>query len=285
MTTSPASARQSALATMVLSSGAPVNPRVDRSPRTARLASTPPSLAGALTPPPDTPDPQVFRDPAAVATAWLSALCWYDYRAGRDDNTRRATLYGSIDMPTSQNPWTLNEQAWTQITAAQTSSGCTDITATAETLTHNGTDETTVNLSATQILSAAGTAYQSTRITMTRLIQPDAQGNWQDRPAGDCQLSLKRKATKIAMRWAIGSAAGMLLSWPGLLCLALLLLVVIILSSAGGPAALAPPALASTNYSCTIAPGRHQPRPPLPPPVRPRSPRRPRPPATTPASP
>src|SRR5664279_3990316 len=74
-----------------------------------------------------------------------------------------------------------------------------------------------------------------------------------DRPAGDRELSIKRKATKIVLRWAIGGAVGMLLSWPVLLGLALLLLVVIILSSAGGPAALAPPALAASNYSCTIA--------------------------------
>lgn len=179
VTTSSAPARQSTLATMVLSIGAPVNPRVDRTPRTARLASTPPSLAGALTPPPDNPDPQVFRDPAAVATAWLSALCFYDYRAGRDDNTRRAALYGSIDMPPNQNPWTLNDSAWAQITAAQTSSGCTDISASTETLTHDGSNETAVNLGATQILSAAGTPYQATRITVSRFIQSDAQGNWQ----------------------------------------------------------------------------------------------------------
>ena len=68
-------------------------------------------------------------------------------------------------------------------------------------------------------------------------------------------MSLKRKATKIALRWAIGAAASLLLSWPVLLGLVLLLLVVIILSSAGGPAALAPPALAANNYSCTIGAG------------------------------
>jgi cell wall-associated NlpC family hydrolase len=68
-------------------------------------------------------------------------------------------------------------------------------------------------------------------------------------------LSIKGKATKIALRWAAGAAASLLLSWPVLLGLVLLLLVVIILSSAGGPAALAPPALAANNYSCTIAVG------------------------------
>ena len=65
-------------------------------------------------------------------------------------------------------------------------------------------------------------------------------------------MSIKRKATRIVLRWAIGVAAGMLVSWPVLLGLVLLLLVVIILSSAGGPAALAPPALAASNYSCTV---------------------------------
>ena len=63
---------------------------------------------------------------------------------------------------------------------------------------------------------------------------------------------MKRKATKIVLRWAVGSAVGMLVSWPVLLGLVLLLLVVIILSSAGGPAALAPPTLAASNYSCSV---------------------------------
>ena len=49
-------------------------------------------------------------------------------------------------------------------------------------------------------------------------------------------MSIKRKATKIVLRWALGAAVGMLVSWPVLLGLVLLLLVVIILSSAGGPA-------------------------------------------------
>ncbi|MGS0684514.1 hypothetical protein ACVBEQ_05030 [Nakamurella sp. GG22] len=67
-------------------------------------------------------------------------------------------------------------------------------------------------------------------------------------------MSIKRKATKIVLRWAIGAAAGMLVSWPVLLGLVLLMLVIIILSSAGGPAALAPPAPAASSYSCTINP-------------------------------
>ena len=71
-------------------------------------------------------------------------------------------------------------------------------------------------------------------------------------PGGDRKLSIN-KATRIVLRWAIGGAVGMLVSWPVLLGLVLLLLVVIILSSAGGPAALAPPALAASNYSCTFA--------------------------------
>ena len=107
----------------------------------------------ALTPPPDSPDPQVFLEPAAVATAWLSALCWYDYREGRDDDTRRAAAYGDVQMPPGQDPWALDDRAWAQITSAQTSSACTDITATVETVSHNGTDETTVTLTATQVLS------------------------------------------------------------------------------------------------------------------------------------
>ena len=88
---SSASPRQPS-ATLVLSSGAPVNPRLDRGPRPARPAPPAPVMTAALTPPPDIPDPQVFADPAAVAAAWLTALCWYDHRAGRDDNTRRAAV-------------------------------------------------------------------------------------------------------------------------------------------------------------------------------------------------
>jgi len=174
---SSTAAPQQPSATLVLSSGAPVNPRLDRAPRTARPASTPPASV-ALTPPPDSPDPQVFADPAAVAAAWLSALCWYDYRTGRDDNTRRAAGYGDIQMPSGQDPWTFDDRAWAQITAAQTSSACTDITATVETLSRNGTDETTVTLTATQVLSAAGTAYQSVPITLTRILQRDPAGHW-----------------------------------------------------------------------------------------------------------
>ena len=165
-------------ATLVLSSGAPVNPRLDRAPRTARPAPPAPALTAALTPPPDIPDPQMFGDPAAVAAAWLSALCWYDHRAGRDDNTRRAAVYGDIRMPPGQDLWTFDDRAWAQITSAQTSSACTGITATVETLSRNGTDETTVTITATQVLSAAGTAYQSVPITLTRILQRDPAGHW-----------------------------------------------------------------------------------------------------------
>ena len=164
-------------ATLVLSSGAPVDPRLDRTPRTAQPASNPP-VTVALLPPPDSPTPHVFGDPAAVAVAWLSALCWYDYREGRDDNTRRAAVYGDIRMPPGQDPWTLDDRAWAQITAAQLSSACTGITAAVETVSHNGTDETMVNLRAAQVLSAAGAAYQSTPISVTRILQRDPDGHW-----------------------------------------------------------------------------------------------------------
>jgi len=175
---SPAAPRQPP-ATLVLSSGAPVDPRLDRAPRTARPAPPAPVMTAALTPPPDIPDPQVFADPAAVAAAWLSALCWYDYRDGRDDNTRRAAAYGDIQMPPGQDPWTFDDRAWAQITSAQTTSACTDITATVETLSRNGTDETTVTLTATQVLSAAATAYQSVPIKLTRIMQRDPAGHWE----------------------------------------------------------------------------------------------------------
>jgi len=181
-TTGPGSASSAAPAqppaTLVLSSGAPVNPRLDRAPRTARAAPPAPVMTAALTPPPDISDPQVFGDPAPVAAAWLSALCWYDYREGRDDNTRRATAYGDIQMPPGEDPWTFDDRAWAQITSAQTSSACTDITATVETLSRNGTDETTVTLTGSQVLSAAGKAYQSVPITLTRILQGDPTGHW-----------------------------------------------------------------------------------------------------------
>src|SRR4029079_8688439 len=85
---SVAASRPPPSATLVLSSGQPVNPPVDRTPRTARPAPAPPTLTATPTPPPETPDPQLLSDGAATATAWLSALCWYDYRGSRDDNTR-----------------------------------------------------------------------------------------------------------------------------------------------------------------------------------------------------
>ncbi len=165
------------LATLVLSSGAPVNPRLDRTPRTARPASTA-SLTVALTAPPDNANPQVYRDPAAVAEAWLAALCWYDYRTVRDDNIRRAAAYGDIGMPPGQDPWTFQARAWAQITATRTSSACTNITATVETSSPNSIGQTMVTLTATQVLSAAGTSYQSVPIDLTRIVERDPAGHW-----------------------------------------------------------------------------------------------------------
>jgi hypothetical protein len=173
----PVVPQQPPAATLVLSSGVPVDPRLDRTPRTARQA--PPVVTGALLPPPDSPDPQLFLDPAAVSVAWLSALCWYDYREGRDDNTRRAAAYGNVDMPAGRDPWTLDDRAWAQITTAQLSSACTGITATVEELSHNDIEQTTVNLTATQLLSAAGAAYQSTPISLTRILHRDPHGHWE----------------------------------------------------------------------------------------------------------
>lgn len=172
----PVVPQQPPAATLVLSSGVPVNPRLDRTPRTARPA--PPPVTGALLPPPDSPDPKVFLDPAAVSDAWLSALCWYDYRGSRDDNTRRAATYGNVDMPSGRDPWTLDDRAWAQITTAHLSSACTGITATVEELSHNDIEQTTVHLTATQLLSAAGAAYQSTPISLTRILHRDSNGHW-----------------------------------------------------------------------------------------------------------
>lgn len=167
--------QQPPAATLVLSSGVPVDPRVDRTPRTARQALPPVTVA--LTPPPESPDPQVFGDPVAVSVAWLSALCWYDYRGSRDDNTRRAAVYGNVDMPAGQDPWTLDDLAWAQISKAHLSSACTGVTAAVEEVSHNDIEETTVNLTATQVLSAAGAPYQSTPITLTRILHRDPDGH------------------------------------------------------------------------------------------------------------
>ena len=172
-----ATASKPPLVTLVLSSGALVNPLLDGTARTPRPASSPPKVV-APTSPPDGPDADVFRDPAAVARAWLAALCWYDYRAGRVDNTRRAAAYGNIQMPPERDPWTLDDLAWAQITAARASSACTGITATVETVSHNGTDETTATLTGTQVLSTAGTGYQAVPIDLTRVLQRDPTGHW-----------------------------------------------------------------------------------------------------------
>ena len=58
------------------------------------------------------------------------------------------------------------------------SSACTGITATVETLPRNGTDETTVNLTATQVLSANGAPYQSSPVNLTRNLRQDPAGRW-----------------------------------------------------------------------------------------------------------
>ena len=147
----------------------------------------------------------MFADPAAVAAAWLSALCWYDYREGRDDNTRRAAVYGDIQMPPGQDPWTFDDRAWAQITAAQTSSACTSITATVETLSRNGTDETTVTLTATQVLSTTGTAYQSAPITLTRILQTDPDGLWRVGRGHRAPFAARRFASR---RYAPATPAG-----------------------------------------------------------------------------
>jgi hypothetical protein len=170
-------AAQQPMATLVLSSGEPVDPRLDRTPRTARPAATPPATV-TVTPPPNDPDSWVFQDPASVATAWLSALCWYDYREVRENNTRRAAVYGDTQMPEGKDPWTLDEQAWSQITATQTGSACIAVTASVETLKRNDTDQTIVTVTGTQVLSTAGTPYQSAPVAFTRVLQRDPAGRW-----------------------------------------------------------------------------------------------------------
>lgn len=163
-------------ATLVLSSGVPVVPHPVRAPQTYRPAPT--TMLAALPTPPTNPDPGVFSDPAQLAAAWLSALCWYDYRAERDENTRRAGVFGDTSMPPGQDPWTLDDQAWARVTAAHLGSGCTDITATVAQTSHDTTDRVTVTLTATQVLTVDGTPYQASPITLTRTLHPGPDGRW-----------------------------------------------------------------------------------------------------------
>src|SRR5664279_5035505 len=59
-----------------------VHGREEVNRRTPRSAAAPPAPAAA-TPPPDEPAPNVYRAPAALAQAWLNALCWCDFRGAR----------------------------------------------------------------------------------------------------------------------------------------------------------------------------------------------------------
>jgi len=164
-------------AAMVLSSGVPVDPHPDPGPRTFRPVTDPPPNA-PVTSPPNEPDPATFADPTLVATGWLNALCWYDSQGAPGDNLRRAAAFGSTQMPPGQDPWTLTDQAWAEVTNRELSSACTGITATIEPITHGGTTVTTVRITATQILSTAGTPFQTMPVAITRSITQDPAGRW-----------------------------------------------------------------------------------------------------------
>lgn len=164
-------------AAMVLSNGVPVDPHPDPGPRTFHPVTDPPPNA-PVTPPPNEPDPATLRDPTVVATGWLNALCWYDYRGAPGDNLRRAATFGSMQMPPGQDPWTLTDAAWADVTGRQLSSACTGITTALEPITHGATTVTTVRISATQILSAAGTPFQAMPVAITRNITQDPTGRW-----------------------------------------------------------------------------------------------------------
>ena len=168
-------------ASMVLSSGVQVVPRPGRPPQSYRPAST--GLPATLPQPPVIPNPAVYADPAALGTAWLTAMCWYDYRTGQDENTRRAAAYGDAGMPTGSNPWVLDDQAWTRITVAHLGSGCTDIVAISAHTEHDGTDLDTVTLTANQILMVDGTPYQAVPISLTRILRHGPDGQWLIGPA------------------------------------------------------------------------------------------------------
>lgn len=163
-------------ATMVLSSGVQVVPRAGRPPQSYRPAPT--VLPTTTPPPPDTPDPAVSTDPAALGRAWLAAMCWYDYRTGQDDNTRRAAVFGDTSMPTGANPWVLDNQAWTRITTSHLSSGCTDIVALLAHTGPDGPDQDTITLTATQILMVDDSPYQAVPISLTRALHHGPDGRW-----------------------------------------------------------------------------------------------------------
>lgn len=167
-------------ATMVLSSGVQVVPRAGRPPQSYRAA---PTVLPTTTPPPDTPDPVVSTDPAALGRAWLAAMCWYDYRTGQDDNTRRAAVFGDTSMPTGANPWVLDNQAWTRITTSHLSSGCTDIVALPAHAGSVGPDQDTITLTATQILIVDDSPYQAVPIILTRALHHGLGGQWLIGPA------------------------------------------------------------------------------------------------------
>lgn len=169
-------------ASMVLSSGVQVVPRPGRPPQSYRPAPT--GLpATAPQPPPGTPDPAVYADPAALGTVWLAAMCWYDYRTGPDENTRRAAAYGDTGMPTGHNPWVLDDPAWTRVTAGHLGSGCTDIVAVPAHTGHGGVDQDTVTLTATQVLMVDGNPYQAVPISLTRTLRHGPDGRWLIGPA------------------------------------------------------------------------------------------------------
>ena len=167
-----------ASATLVLSSGAPVNPRLDRTPRTARPASTA-SVTVALTATTGQPGPAGVpgscrgRGGVAVRVVLVRLPSWSRRqhpprrRLRGHPRCRRVRTRGRSTTgpgprspqpkrvppaPTSPPPW-----RW---------------------LSRNGSDETTVTLTATQVLSAAGTAYQSVPIDLTRIVQRDPAGHW-----------------------------------------------------------------------------------------------------------
>lgn len=169
-------------ASMVLSSGVQVVPRPGRPPQSYRPAPTGPPAAPPQ-PPPATSDPAVFTDPASVATAWLAAMCWYDYRTEPAENTRLAAAYGDTSMPSGGNPWVLDDPAWASVVAGHLGSGCTDITAAPAHTEHDGADLDSVTLTATQVLTVDGTPYQAVPTSLTRALRHDPDGRWLIGPA------------------------------------------------------------------------------------------------------
>ena len=91
---------------------------------------------------------------------------------------------GTPKMPPGQDPWSLDDRAWTQITAARMGSAWTRHPPPPWRRCHATalTRRPSTSL-ATQVLSANGAPYQSAPVTITRNLLHDPDGRWRIGPA------------------------------------------------------------------------------------------------------